>query len=171
MKNNLILFCILISGYSAFCQNAILDEYYVKTSKSGKFLTLVNDKPVEQTQLYEEEISSTNDGGTAIFLKPEKPSGAFRTTTDNSVNSSNVKVYPNPSGGSFTIETNIEDTQYVSLTFIMYDMNGKVVKKIDNVKAQDNIFVPKENIVSGLYFYSLVSGSRVVYTGKINVVE
>ncbi|HTA63329.1 MAG TPA: T9SS type A sorting domain-containing protein, partial [Bacteroidia bacterium] len=73
-----------------------------------------------------------------------------------SANNSSLQVYPNPSSGNFTVETNIAEKQ----TLQMFDSRGQLVlsKTINNKTSID-----VSSLSDGVYSISIIS-----YTGVIN---
>jgi len=83
-----------------------------------------------------------------------------------------IKVFPNPFSESVTISYSLEQAAFVSV--YIYDMNGRVIKKIvrENQSAgQQNIIwngtnETGEKVTSGIYFYSaMIDGNNS--SGKI----
>jgi Secretion system C-terminal sorting domain len=75
-----------------------------------------------------------------------------------------VKIYPNPFGKSTTIEVKGE---YENLTFKVCDLNGRVVR-CDKFSDKTMIF-ERKNLLSGFYFYEIMSDEKRIQTGKIIV--
>ena len=81
-----------------------------------------------------------------------------------------VKVYPNPfeSAVTFSIE-NLENPSNETLHFYLFNFNGKIVKQA--VFNENKLFLQRENIQNGVYFYQIKLGEKVVQNGKLVAVE
>lgn len=80
---------------------------------------------------------------------------------DNSFHS--ILVYPNP----FSIHFVIQSEQLLNnATLTLFDMTGKQVLTIPNINS-NSIQVDRNNLSSGMYFYSLTESSEIIKTGKI----
>jgi hypothetical protein len=76
----------------------------------------------------------------------------------------NIQIYPNPfySSAKFIIDP------YVNLSksnLIIYDINGRIVKDIKTNNSH-LILIEKENLNSGLYFYTLILEDKILGKGK-----
>lgn len=65
-----------------------------------------------------------------------------------------VKLYPNPTKGVFTIELNKPIAKAVAIN--IFDMNGKLVKTIDEQKLQQNTNVDLTKQAEGVYMLQLI---------------
>lgn len=78
--------------------------------------------------------------------------------------------YPNP----FEVETKIDlfiDKNVKEAIIVIYDSNGSTITKY-NIKernAKTNIVIPKSNLNSGVYFYTLITDNIVIGTKKMIV--
>lgn len=77
-----------------------------------------------------------------------------------------LKIFPNP----FSDQTQIQFNPAIinanaDLVFVLYDVNGKAVKK-ERIYTS-TIFIDRENLADGIYFYQLFSNERSVASGKI----
>jgi len=72
-------------------------------------------------------------------------------------NNNKLIIYPNPSIGNFSVETNTTKKQ----TLQIFDINGKLVYNQDIINTQTNIDVTK--LPEGVYNVSITG-----YTGIIN---
>ena len=73
-----------------------------------------------------------------------------------------LSVFPNPTSDKITVQTNqLENNCW----FILSDISGKEVDKVKLENASQVISTTERS--PGLYFYQLVSGSKILYTGKI----
>jgi hypothetical protein len=74
----------------------------------------------------------------------------------------NVKVYPNPftSKAIFSLGTEVEKA---SLT--LYDITGKEMKQL--TFSGREVMMERENLLSGIYFYRIITTNNDVMTGKL----
>ena len=81
-------------------------------------------------------------------------------------NSIGVKLYPNPSNGSFNII--IENNYFGELQFQIYDINGRKVKNVNRIKTTVNYKTSLQlnNIKTGTYFMHTLMGDKTT-TNKI----
>ncbi len=101
---------------------------------------------------------------TAYIYFDYNPAVVTNTTQNKCVQSSNsviqtvnntmFKVYPNPSKGVFTIESNAK----IYSQFLIYDIYGKLLKKIA-IKSQSTI-VDIQELANGIYFVKLNNNSN-----------
>ena len=49
---------------------------------------------------------------------------------------------------------------------IIYDILGKEIKRRDNISGQE-IFIDRDNLGNGIYFYRLEENNKIVSTGKL----
>ncbi len=83
---------------------------------------------------------------------------------------SSLKSYPNPFSHNTTIEYHLEQSATTSL--MIYDAQGRVVAILLQNQAQDKgvqqvEWQPNARLVSGLYFYSVVSKGAIIGAGKL----
>lgn len=77
-----------------------------------------------------------------------------------------LKVYPNPLESKARFE--LEDKQLRNLSFKVYDVTGRVVHEANYEQAyQFDLY--KNNLSSGIYFYTLQSNGKNINQGKIIV--
>jgi Secretion system C-terminal sorting domain len=80
-----------------------------------------------------------------------------------------IKVFPNPTSGSFTIDlSGISSNQRT--VFKMYNTVGQLVmtQKIDN--TADKIEFNISNLIEGFYIFTLnTAGGQIVGNGKLQV--
>jgi hypothetical protein len=77
---------------------------------------------------------------------------------------SKIKVYPNPLT-DFTALA-FDNSGHESLTLILFDSKGRLVRTIANITA-NNVIIKRENLPSGLYFFQLRTNSAIRATGKL----
>jgi len=76
-----------------------------------------------------------------------------------------VRVYPNPNAGSFTIES-VEREKIDQITIM--DITGRIVE-VSKLKSSDGSYQVSD-LPAGLYIYSLKIGSNII-SGKVLVTE
>ncbi len=88
----------------------------------------------------------------------------------NTTTTASVKSYPNPFSYCTTIEYNLE--QPASTSLMIYDVQGRVVEVVLQNQAQDKgvqqvEWQPDAQLVSGLYFYGVISEGSIIGAGKL----
>lgn len=104
----------------------------------------------------------------SLFAQQTLANTKFEYTTDNK--SENIKVYPNPLVDIATIKISADiDLSENKVSIVFYNLLGKEVYKIAQVKEYD-IKISKDNFkFNGVYFYQLKIDERVQNTGKLIV--
>lgn len=75
----------------------------------------------------------------------------------------NSFLYPNPFSESAILKLNKSVT---NAKVIIYDISGRVVKKIENVSGE-SLLVHRENLSNGLYFLQMLIDNKVIFTKKL----
>ena len=73
-----------------------------------------------------------------------------------------MTVYPNPITDAASVVFDNPDN--LPFTFLMTDLAGRVVKKIDRVNGS-KLVIYRKNLPAGLYFVELIGSTRM--TGKV----
>ena len=109
-------------------------------------------------------VTDTNGGGSCsqLFCDTVQINGITGINTISSENGS-IKIYPNPMNESATIELNSTIEKAI---FTMYDLDGRVVYKNENLSSGKSQIETRE-IANGMYFYSLTSQSKILANGKL----
>lgn len=85
---------------------------------------------------------------------------------------SGFSMYPNPAGHEVTFSFNLSESQRVSIE--LYNINGVQVKNIYEGEVQgnqvQNIKLNTENLVSGIYYYRFIAGSKIE-TGTLMIIR
>ena len=85
---------------------------------------------------------------------------------------SGFSLYPNPAGHEVTFSFNLTESQRVSIE--LYNINGVQVKNIYEGEVQgnqvQNIKLNTENLVSGIYYYRFITGSKIE-TGTLMIIR
>lgn len=76
-----------------------------------------------------------------------------------------IKVSPNPFNESAVFE--IEDQRYNDLTFNLYDLQGKPIRRERHNSNKFEIY--RNQLTAGLYLYTISSEGRIIITGKVLV--
>jgi glucose/arabinose dehydrogenase len=74
------------------------------------------------------------------------------------------KIYPNPATSSFTVQSN--NPQVLIETINIYNLQGKLIKSINNNKKQ-NIQINTKNMASGFYLTEIISQTGSKKTQKL----
>ena len=82
------------------------------------------------------------------------------------VQSTNIKIYPNPTSDQSTLQ--FDNTKKEICTLTLYDHYGQIIRTINNIKS-DTVTIQKNDLTSGLYYLVLRTGDRVIVTGKLVV--
>jgi hypothetical protein len=74
-----------------------------------------------------------------------------------------VSIYPNPFDNTATLHiSNVNG----NVSLAMYDVLGKEVKNIMNIK-NENVLINRDNLPDGIYFYQVKNNDSTIATGKI----
>jgi Secretion system C-terminal sorting domain len=77
-----------------------------------------------------------------------------------------IQVFPNPMI-EFTYIA-FDNPENESHTLVLYDVQGRLVREITNITS-DKIELKRKDLLSGLYFYQLITDNTVRATGKLTV--
>jgi len=86
--------------------------------------------------------------------------------TDTEKNTASISFYPNPFNSSTKIK--ISGHKLNQATIKITDVLGKTVKVLNNIETNE-IYLEKENLSNGIYFYQLIENNTVLTTGKFVV--
>lgn len=83
-------------------------------------------------------VIAKDKNGNSIKSCPIEASGAVFTKK--------LKIYPNPvkPGGEFTLECDFSESQLSGSEVVLYDITGKSIQTISNVKAKNQIIAPSQ---------------------------
>jgi Leucine-rich repeat (LRR) protein len=97
-------------------------------------------------------------GGGSVVAQPEIKSTELAESNMVSItaNQLQVKVYPNPSSGKFTIELN--DTE-PDITAIIYDLSGSTISRTTSYNT-NQLSIELSGIRKGIYFLRIMSGTK-----------
>ena len=79
-----------------------------------------------------------------------------------------VSIYPNPVQTTATISINSNVSVQDKLSIEIYDILGKQVKQISNLK-DNTILIDRSDLPQGMYIYRLRQNEKVIETGKIYI--
>ena len=77
-----------------------------------------------------------------------------------------LRNYPNPFDNETTIEVQVDD-KLVKPELIVYDLVGNIIFKSGLHGGFNTLNLSDNNLKSGIYFYSLVSGNKKIATEKM----
>jgi hypothetical protein len=77
--------------------------------------------------------------------------------------------YPNPFSNKTNIAYEFNVNNYKSASLKLYDLPGRVVRKIELQNTSGNIEIERGNLNAGSYFYSLEIDGKIVATNKLIV--
>lgn len=147
------------TGYAVGMNSTI-----VKTVDGGTTWTIEAAPPINGAMLL--SVDFTPDG--VAFASGGL--GSIITTANvtgmNEVRMQSVAVYPNPFSSTATVEFSNPNADAVQLA--LYSIDGKLVVTTETVYAE-RIELERGNLNAGLYFYTLVSGNKVIGKGKISI--
>ncbi|WP_309641634.1 T9SS type A sorting domain-containing protein [Flavobacterium sp.] len=86
-------------------------------------------------------------------------------TDDNVISNSVITFFPNPLVNELTISS---DTFLTNAAFKLYNMQGQLVREIDNLSG-NKISVNRENLSSGMYFIQLFENNKLIKSDKMLV--
>jgi uncharacterized delta-60 repeat protein len=111
-------------------------------------------------------VGSASDAGGQILLARYNNS-LTGDISENSNNTSQISIYPNPFSKATTLKT---DNLFENATFIVYNSLGEQVRKIDNISGQTFTFY-RENLEQGIYFYHLKKNSKILSADKLVITD
>ncbi len=88
----------------------------------------------------------------------------------NTVEQFNLMVYPNPSNDKVHINYQFMD-EPMQVSFDIIDVNGRVLKTINEVQRSGDIIVDVNNLAQGLYFIRINKDGRIVGNTRLIVVD
>lgn len=103
--------------------------------------------------------NETNSSG-ILTIKYSNAVGIEELTSNSGAS---INILPNPFETYFILKSN-KDLNDAEL--IIYDAFGKEVSKINGIN-NENIFVQRNNLADGIYFYRLIEKNQVISQGKI----
>jgi hypothetical protein len=171
----------VISGWTnSFRTNGGGFAYYVKTDANGhtgtcgeyNTGTAINSSITFYAHRTATQVSSggvdssltfaaADDGGT--MLNPCATLGIDQINAS----TANVSVYPVPFSTEATVKIS-NSPQLNDGAFVMYDAMGREINRIA-VSGEQEFNIQGGNLANGVYFYQLLSGTQVLYNGKVMI--
>ena len=127
-------------------------------------------RPIYNTSEGTKLILSHKDGSARVYDLPCALATDIDKIEPNSINTSVLNVFPNPTFYQTTIEFKLPDDINQG-ELLITDNFGREVKryKVDNNFS--NIYVNKNDIPSGTYYYSLISKNKVLNSKKVILLQ
>lgn len=76
-----------------------------------------------------------------------------------------IRLYPNPNSGIFTLNYQIKDVANVDV--IVEDVTGKLIYQIALDTNTNSIILHLNTVKSGIYFVKLMSGKEIISVNKV----
>lgn len=136
---------------------------WVPIIESGNVWTGTSLQKVGMTWQTPTDAKSGEGMGFPFILK-----GTVANGVDDLSGVASVDVYPNPVVDNATIAINfsIQNPNLSEISFVVYDLLGKEVKRINNLSSH-KFNVSFSDLSSGMYMYQVVSPKGVLNTGKV----
>jgi uncharacterized delta-60 repeat protein len=109
--------------------------------------------------------SASSNGG--VFTVVRYNNSLTGDISENSNNTSQISIYPNPFSKATTLKT---DNIFENATFIVYNTLGEQVRKIDNISGQTFTFY-RDNLDEGIYFYHLKENNKMLSVDKLIICD
>jgi len=84
--------------------------------------------------------------------------------SDDEINT-DFSVFPNPFNQTAVFRFGSGEVVYAGTSFIIYDLTGKEVKRIDNISTYEFI-IDMTGYSAGMYHYHYIQGSSLIASGK-----
>lgn len=97
---------------------------------------------------------------------PFQAIGTLTTGLTEIFNNNSVTMTPNPVKSSATVTINTPVSKSDVFTFTVYDVLGNVVRKTENISAQQFAF-NRESLTNGVYMYEVAKGNTILKKGKV----
>jgi uncharacterized delta-60 repeat protein len=99
-----------------------------------------------------------------VTIKYNSPVGINELANENQ-----ISVYPNPFSNSATVLIqSLNSFNNQKIAFIMYDLLGKEVSRIDNIQSNEFI-ITKGELSNGLYLFKIFQNNLIIGSGKIDI--
>ena len=90
----------------------------------------------------------------------------FTTSIENQAITDNYTLFPNPMTNSAILQ--FDNVLQENCIFMLYNSNGDLVQSRQNITSSE-IEIEKQNLNSGLYFFSLAKERQIIFSGKLVV--
>ena len=106
-------------------------------------------------------------GGNRLYIDNINITNSITTGIENFTDDgTTISIYPNPFSKSATIKIQSTNSlQPTALDFILYDLVGKEVMRMDNISDQTQILA--DQLSQGLYVYKVFNKQKLVSKGKV----
>lgn len=110
----------------------------------------------------------SSTGNTFNDLQEYSPNGSVSAIVERVQNENNIRLFPVPNKGTFTLELN----KAISTTsqFAIYNETGKLVYRLEVKPNQQRYRINIEGLAQGIYFYNL-RNSKQSFSGLIPIVN
>ena len=120
---------------------------YLKNNETKKETHLVSRGPIEEV------VKVT-------LTKPNMTPYRCEITVNEALSVSDFEngfvIYPNPAKDIINIKSNRTDLGFASVK--LFDLNGRMLAKYDNVSLDSDYSIPVQNLLSGIYVLSIQNG-------------
>ncbi len=181
LKNDGTVWAFGWNDFGQLGDNTVIERWTpveVVDTINGGFLTNIT----EITSGYHHSLALKNDGtvwgwglnncgqlGDSTNIQRNSPVHVMRLCNVDAVqentNESNISVFPNPFFAQTTFTINNQTIKNAQLC--LYDLMGREFKKIGISGSKYQL--ERENLISGVYFYQIISENKTVASGKLLV--
>ena len=175
---------IILSDGSIVCSgvSTVADSWglLIKTDSLGnqQWLRTYFANSTNANYIYDVKLTSNNEfimtgsgnvSGQDAWVVKVDSSGCEIANCNVGVNESNsenlnLKIYPNPTNFTATIEFDNPTNQNCTLT--IFDLRGQLVRTIKNITT-DKVEIERQSLARGLYFFQLCTDRQIFATGKL----
>jgi hypothetical protein len=86
---------------------------------------------------------------------------------ENVENKIQVSASPNPFSSVCIIEIKNDKQEIINAECVLYDVKGNKIKTISPSLKANSFVLDRAGLMSGVYFYRIQSGNKVLYNGKL----
>ncbi len=103
------------------------------------------------------------------YCLEEGKSMVHNTNTSAPKQSNNVRLYPNPNNGNFTLEYHLEDNETGSIA--IYDIAGKLIKNYTLNASNASASIDADAMEAGIYLYDVLINNTKVKNDKLVIIK